>query len=823
MGLAKSTFLQIRRRPSRLLLTGVALLVATFFLSGSVILRSSLRAAVIDDGASITASTDVVITPGDRDVPLTDDDLMRIAAMPGVNRTSPETYGPVLVEGAGRAPKTLYGVAMEGAFSPVRLTEGTAPRRPDEVALPPGLAEQLHARVGTTIVVHPTSAPAVAVRVSAIAAVPDKLRSAVLTTPVNARTWLGTTGWQQIDTTSEDPATTVRTIESGLGGVAVVVRTGASIRAEDEARALEAVESVFLLLLAFIAVALMAATVIVSSTFRVLLARDQKRLALLRCVGARPGQVIRVVLTEAALSGLVAGVAGAALAVGAVRGGLAIATATGVAKVPALAFPRVGIPLCVAVSVSLAVVSAIPAAIAAAHVPPVAALNSSAVRDTEDRIGVLRLLLAAGSVATALFLGVVAYVGTGMPDVVILSAVGSGLALFSGVLALGPLLLRKIAPALTAMARGLGGLPGRLAAGNVVRVSRRSAACVAVVALGTTMVCAVLVVLASLEEGSHDKVYGRAPSDAVIAYWSPDEKATISPAVLDAVRAVPQVGAVVPVRRVHGTAGASPMRVSVGSLDLTAHARLPHPDGGWSPGRLALSHRQAEALAADVGDRITVTLSGHAMTGVVVMVSPDEVPLDDVVLHPTDMAALAPDAPIRSLLVNAADGVDPAALHGPLDAAVPLDPLLRLDFPADERAANQETVDALRLIALALVGLTVLVSVVGVTVTLSLSVLERTRESGVLRALGLRGSGLRAVLAWEAGLLALCAIVPGLLLGTGYGALTIRAVPEFDAVSVPLGQLTLTALCSLLLTLLAAVVPARRTARTSPMTALRST
>jgi putative ABC transport system permease protein len=209
---------------------------------------------------------------------------------------------------------------------------------------------------------------------------------------------------------------------------------------------------------------------------------------------------------------------------GAVRGGLAIATANGVAKVPALAFPRVGIPLCVAVSVLLAVVSAIPAAIAAAHVPPVAALNSSAVRDTEDRIGVL-LLLAAGSVATAVFLGVVAY----------------------------------------------------------VRVSRRSAACVAVVALGTTMVCAVLVVLASLEEGSHDEVHGRAPSDAVIACWSSDEKATISPAVLDAVRAVPQVGAVVPVRRAHATAGASSMRVSVGSLDLTAHARFPIPTAAGHP------------------------------------------------------------------------------------------------------------------------------------------------------------------------------------------------------------------------------------------------
>ncbi|PRY41297.1 FtsX-like permease family protein [Umezawaea tangerina] len=823
MGLAKSTLRQIRRRPSRLLLTGVALLVATSFLSGSVVLRSSLRAAVIGAGATTTASTDVVVTTEDRDTPLTDDDLTRIAAAPGVNGVSPVTYGPVLVEGTGRAPKALHGIAMEGPMSPVRLVEGTPPRRPDEVALPPGLAERLHARVGTSIVVHPTSAPAVTVRVSAIAAVPDGLRSAVLTTPANARTWLDTTGWQRVDTTSADPAATVRAIEAGLGGQDVLVRTGAGIRAEDEARALESVDSVFLLLLAFIAVALMAAAVIVSSTFRVLLTRDQKRLALLRCVGARPGQVVRAVVTEAALSGLVAGVAGAALAVGAVRGGLAVATASGVAKVPALSLPWAGIPLCVAVSVLLAVVAALPAALAAARVPPVAALSGSAVRDTADRIGVPRVLLAAGSVATAAFLGVVAHLGTGVPDVVVLSAVGSGLALFGGLLALGPLLLRKAAPVLTAVGRGLGGLPGRLAAGNVVRVPRRSAACAAVVALGTTMVCAVLVVLASLEDGSHDKVYGRSPSDAVIACWSSDEQAAISPAVVDAVRAVPLVGAVVPVRRTTATVGASSTRTSVGSPDLTVHPRLPHPDGGWSPGRIALSHRQAEALAAEVGERIAVTLSGRTATGVVAMVFPDDVPLDDVVLHPADMAALAPEAPIRSLLVNAADGVDPAALHGPLDAAVPLDPLLRLDFPADERAADQETVDALRLVALALVGLTVLVSVVGVAVALGLSVLERTREAGVLRALGLRGSGLRSVIAWEAGLLALCAIVPGLLLGTGYGALTTRALPDFDAVTVPFGQLAVTAACSLLLTLLAAVIPARRAARTSPMSALRNT
>lgn len=245
--------------------------------------------------------------------------------------------------------------------------------------------------------------------------------------------------------------------------------------------------------------------------------------------------------------------------------------------------------------------------------------------------------------------------------------------------------------------------------------------------------------------------------------------------------------------------------------------------GELRPGQATVSTSTAAFLGARTGDRISLrTPGGGKLSARVALIHPDTASaLGDIAVLPRDFAKLAPRAPVRALYITAADRDAPMSLRGPLDTALPLDPSLHLTYPGEERLATQQLIGQLRITALGLVGITVLVSLVGVAITLTLSSMERARENGVLRALGMRASRLRSVLTWEAGLLGLYAAVPGIALGALYGTLILGALPGLGSPTIPYGQLAITLVAALTLAPAASVLPASRTAAASPMFALR--
>jgi putative ABC transport system permease protein len=196
---------------------------------------------------------------------------------------------------------------------------------------------------------------------------------------------------------------------------------------------------------------------------------------------------------------------------------------------------------------------------------------------------------------------------------------------------------------------------------------------------------------------------------------------------------------------------------------------------------------------------------------------------DDVVISLDDMRVLAPETPVNTVWLRFDNGIDIGRAVGELqDSLAPFDRLW-MHGGANDKAANYEVLDTMLLVVTALLGVAVVIAVVGVGNTLSLSVIERTRESAILRAIGLTVRQLRLMLAIEGVLFALVGSVIGIVLGTFYGfagAVSILSNAWGVTFTLPYGWIGLILTMAILAGLVASVLPAQRAIRTLPVEAL---
>ena len=417
------------------------------------------------------------------------------------------------------------------------------------------------------------------------------------------------------------------------------------------------------------------------------------------------------------MSGTVAGGLGIGVAVLAGYGVTGAMAASGVANAPALVVPWAALGGCLLVAVLATVLAALAPALAAARIPPIAALGSAGAGESGAPRPGRRLLLTGGLVVVAV--GSAATVlgrEASNPLLPLVVLAGSGLAAFAALVAVGPVLVRGLAATIGRGIAAVGRAPGRLAAANAMQVPRRTAATISVLALGVGLTSALLVALASAE-----------------------------------------------VRSERSVAELFPAAIAVSTADPAAMAA-----------------RLAAAPQLRVAQR------------------------DD-----------------RSVYVDPAAGVDAATARQAVDRAVVGQPGVSIQYASDVRAEVQSTISLMRLIGLALVGMTMLVAVVGVMVTLMLSVTERTRETGLLRAVGLSRGGVRAMVAWEAALSGIAAAVLGAVIGSLYGVLSSLAIGiGVGFVASSLGPLVALVLGVVALAVAAAIVPAARAGRVPPIRAL---
>jgi putative ABC transport system permease protein len=240
------------------------------------------------------------------------------------------------------------------------------------------------------------------------------------------------------------------------------------------------------------------------------------------------------------------------------------------------------------------------------------------------------------------------------------------------------------------------------------------------------------------------------------------------------------------------------------------------------PGTAAVgSGRVGETVAISTPDAGTLRLR------VVAVYNPNayRTPVPDVLISTSDFSRGFHPAGPGAVVIDAAPGVSTAASRAAVTAAIASDPLLKLDTLADYKADLDSGVDSILDLVTALVALAILIALTGISNTLTLSVIERTRESALLRALGLTRGQLRLMLLTEALLMAAVAVLLGGALGIGFGAAIIASMAHsgngIATLSLPVARLALYALIAAAAGLAAAILPSRRAAKTPIIGQLR--
>ena len=523
-------------------------------------------------------------------------------------------------------------------------------------------------------------------------------------------------------------------------------------------------------------------------------------------------------LTEAAVVGVVGSVLGAGLAVAIVAGVAAAARA--MLDLPFLTFGLhpAGLAVSVAVGVAVTVVAALAPAVAATRVAPLKALRPRDEVTAASRGGRVRtaigLALAVGG--TALMLG-----GVSVREPV--SAIGGGALSFVGVLLLARLFVPAAVRGAAVLARPAG-VPGRLAGLNAVRHRSRTAATAAALLVGTTLVALFLTGGRTAQEQTALALDTAYPVDLVVQLPADADPARAA----EAVAATADVQAVALATSVGATEDGSPV-LATPAADLRAVvARLPEGVTGLGDPGTALvpdwvDTDQVRGQVAGAERTFVPVRAGSLSSGVYVAAEPlREAGWDGAAGAAVPgqlLVALDPGVPVDRLQ-GLSEDVTRAAGTG---AAV-------IDGGAGERALYARIIDAMLGIVVALLAVSVLIALIGVANTLSLSVIERTRENALLRALGLTRGGLRGTIAIEAVLIAAVAAVLGCALGVFYGWAGAQLVlADLSATAgagtavrpaVPWLELVLVVAVAALAGLAASLLPARRAARLSPVAGL---
>lgn len=599
---------------------------------------------------------------------------------------------------------------------------------------------------------------------------------------------------------------------AGPGASSLDAPAGATVQPRDDfvedrqAELTNEVNVLAILLLVFAAIALFVSVLVIANTFSILFAQRARDFALLRCVGATRRQVLRSVRVEALVLGMVS--AGLGLVVGTGLGYALVALA--ISALPsgsmAHATPAPGWYAAAFVTgVLVTIVAAWLPTRRAVRVSPLAALrpdDSTSVRTGAGRVRVaVGLLTVAGGVAL-LALSIAA----SSPE----AMVAGGTTSFTGVLLLGPVLVPALIRAVGAVTGRIAGAPARLAAENAVRNPRRTAATTASLLVGVTLTTAVLVGLASSRSAVDKDLDRDHPVDMTVT--AADRP--LPAGLVDDVRAVPGV------RTAIALEGTAARIAGVGELPVLAAEDVAEVAHG-SP-RIASPGRAEIWLPADhaSGARVTVQVGERSVT---LRVNSGDGWGDAAIVAPETLAALTDTTQTWAVWVRAADDADAEDLTGDLDAvARAADASLANGLR--ERAWVVLQLDILTGTVVALLGIAVVIALIGIGNTLGLSVLERSRENALLRALGLTRRQLRATLAAEALLLSVVATVLGSVIGTAFAwvslhALVAAAVDEVPLV-LPWAQLATVVLVAGVAGLLSSLLPARRAARVTPAAGL---
>ncbi len=840
----------LRARPLRTVLSGLAVVLGVAMIAGTYVLTDTINRSFENIFAQANSGLDVTITGREADKDFSSDPrpidervLERVRAVDGVAAASGSVFDEVSIrdkqgDRIGTAVPNFATSVEPEPFEPFDFVTGHPPRTPTEVVLDAGTATEHGFAIGDRVTIAGDKG---AQRFDLVGTARfgevDNLAGApvaILQLPT-AQALTGHEGeLNSIGVTAEDgvtPAQLRDRVRIALAGEPLTVRTGAE-EADKQASDLESEFSFLRIgLLIFGGIALFVGAFVIYNTFSITVAQRTRELALLRTLGASRRQVLRSVMLEAAVVGVVASLLGLAGGLLVAPGLRALIDSFG-GELPAegsvVVLRTVVVSLLVGVLVTLA--ASIVPALRSTRIAPVIALREGLT--AVPRGGRRRLIFA--TLVVVVGAGVFAYalVGGGSGGSVAATMGAGAVLVFFGVALLSPQLVRPLAWLVGAPMQRVAGITGRLARENATRNPGRTAATAAALMVGVALVAFVSIFAAGLQ-GSIDRSVDRsfAGDLAVVDKTGFGE----TPAALaGAVRGVPGVAALSGVRfteaKVRGRQDTTSV-VGIDPADLAQTYNLQWRDGSDATlGRLG-----KDGIVADtgfdedvaVGDRVALlTPAGRRVTYTVRGV------LDEggnfgllgggLVVPNALLARDFDETKDAFVFLRYTPAADPAAVRSSIDR------LLAARFP-DAETQNREQVkeeqagqiDQLLYMIYALLGLAVIVSLFGIVNTLALSIFERTRELGLLRAIGTSRRQVKRTVRLEAVITSLIGAVLGLVLGVLFALAISRPLEsEGFTLSFPVVTLAVLLVAAAVAGVVASLWPARRAARLRILEAL---
>jgi putative ABC transport system permease protein len=840
-------------RKLRTALTAIAIVLGVAMVSGTYVLTDSIDQAfdaIFNDvrqgsDAVVTGRSAFDLTDGSgSEAPTLDEDLLdRVRTLPEVQQAEGgvDSESTVLIdeEGeaiVGNAPSIGFSIANGNSpFNPLRLVEGGWPGS-NEIVIDEATAEKENFEVGDTISVQAEGAVQ-QYRISGLVRFGDTLSTigdatlAGFDLPTAQRLYNKEGRLDEI-AVSSNPNVTAEQLTTAIEGVlppTAQVRTGQAQATEEASETNEFITFLQGFLLAFAGIALFVGSFVIANSLAITIAQRTREFATIRTIGASRRQVLGSIILEALVVGILASVAGLFLGLGLATVLFKLFDAVGF-TLPntGLVFQTRTIVVALSVGIVVTLLASLRPAIRATRVPPIAAVREGATLP-ESRFAPYRTVGA--SVLTLLGFAAIVYAlfapDLGTTSLLLWLGLGA-LLVFVGIALLSVKFIRPLAYALGWPATRIGGAAGTLARDNARRNPQRTASTASALMIGLALVTLVAVLAAGITStfrGAVEDLW----TNADYAVTAQNNFSPIPASVSESIAEVPGVDAVGDVRT--GDAQAYGKQFFATAVSPPLSTML---DMEWVEG--------AEDVLAELGDDGAVVDDGYAADHDLQRGSPIRLTFANGDKETYQVEGIfdppAGGSPFGPVTISAAEwdkhtenprnlfsfvrmqGGQTEGNEARLEQAL-------TEFPNAKAQTRSEFIDnqiaglsAVLNILYVLLALSVVVSLFGIVNTLVLTVFERTREIGMLRAIGMTRRQIRRMIRHESVITALIGGFLGIILGVVLGALLVARI-DFIDFTLPVGSLLVFTIATIAVGIIAAVWPARRAARLNVLEALQ--
>jgi putative ABC transport system permease protein len=840
-------------RKTRAALTAIAIVLGVAMVSGTYILTDTIKSAFSTVFTRAYAHADAVVTGksaigtsngNERSTPptLSGHLLARLRGLPQVGLASGAIADEAgLVGHNGKviarpgAPGLAFSYTHAGRhFSPLTLASGSWPQAPDEIDIDAETASKQHFSIGQRIGVV-ARGPEERFRIVGTAkfAGVSSLGGATLaifTLPTAQRIFNKRDQFDEIDIAAAHGVSSSQLVRAirPLLPPNTQVRTGQA-QAQQASKDTSGFLTIFQdFLLAFGGVALFVGSFVIANTLSITIAQRTRELATLRTLGATRRQVLASVMLEALVIGAVAAAVGLFLGLGLAKALNSLLVSFGI-DLPqtGTVFKLRTVVVSVVVGVIITLIAALRPALRSTRVPPIAAVREGAVLPP-SRFARFGPAAAVATLVGAVALLLIALFASGLSTVTRLIGVGlAAVALFLGISMLASRLVPPLARVLGWPASRFGGAAGKLARGNSTRNPARTASTASALMIGLTLVTLVGVLVAGLRTRFQDGV--KQVFIANYAVTATDNFTPISVASEQTLEHLPGGLTVSGVRAGEGKAFGSRINVTGVAPNVSRvikvkwQAGSPQTPAQLGPNGAFVSHDYASAKHLHVGSPLSVLTPGGTTLHLVLrgIYSPPKGsnPYGDVTISSALFDRAYQNPQNLYVFVDAPGGVTPANTRA-LTLALARFPDAKVQTKAQFTANQLSGLNKLLNLLYVLLSLSILISLFGIVNTLVLTVFERTRELGMLRAVGMTRRQVRRMIRDESVITALLGAVFGIPLGVVL-ALVIGVAIKYAAFTIPVGTLVVFVVAAVFAGMVAAIFPARRAARLNVLQALQ--